>query len=89
MCGSGQGEEEVDSSKAEQSVYLYQRGSRREAKGRDVQHVLRGDDETPSSPYCAGCDESEVLRQGELFGGTREVGNTCDDEGPLLHQISE
>lgn len=58
-------------------------------KGRDIQHVLGGDDETPSSPYRAGCDESEVLRQGELFGGTRKVGNTRDDEGPLLYRISE
>lgn len=85
MCGTGAGEEEVDGSKASTvSITLEKKKGK---KG--VQHVLGGNDETPSGPDCAGCDESEVLGQGELFGGTRKVGDACDDEGPLYHIVSD
>lgn len=49
-----------------------------------VQHVPGGDDHAPTGPDGAGGHEGTVLCEGELFGGTTQVGDTSDDETPLL-----
>jgi hypothetical protein len=41
------------------------------------------DDEAPSSPDQSRAHEGGVLREGELIGGTGEVGGTGKDETPL------
>lgn len=51
--------------------------------GGAVQHVLGADDEAPASPDETGACEGEVLGEGELLGGTGEVGDTGKDERPL------
>lgn len=56
---------------------------------RSVQHVPGLDDHAPTGPDGAGGHEGTVLCEGELFGGTREVGDTSDNQTPLFatHQF--
>lgn len=59
--------------------------------GRSLQHVLGGDDEAPSRPDETGAHQGEVLRKGQLLGGTGQIGDACQDESPLfeLLQVSK
>lgn len=53
------------------------------------QHILGGDDEAPTRPDQTSAHQREVLGKGQLVSGPGEVGNTCQDESPLLkHQES-
>lgn len=85
-------EEEVDGGEAgEPCQYVYSASGRldggehqwREIEGH-VQKVTRLDDEAPSGPDGAGAHERGVLGQGQLISWTSEVGDTGEDEGPLL-----
>jgi hypothetical protein len=48
-----------------------------------VQVVLRLDNEAPASPDDTGAGQGEVLSEGELLGGTSEIGDTGKDKSPL------
>lgn len=50
----------------------------------DVQNVTGLDDQAPASPDGTSAHKSSVLSEGELLGGTVEVGDTGDDKRPLL-----
>ena len=50
---------------------------------KNVQHVLRPDDETPAGPDGARAHERKVLGDGELFGGSHEVGCAGDHDAPF------
>jgi len=43
----------------------------------DVQDIPRLDDKAPPGPDSAGSDERGVGVEGELFGWTGKVGDTC------------
>jgi len=45
--------------------------------------VLGADDEAPARPDCACAHESEVLGEGEGFGGAGEVGGAGEDHAPF------
>lgn len=60
----------------------------KEGEEADVQEVARLDDEAPAGPDHAGSGEGEVLREGELVGGTVEVGDAGEDESPLRKEVS-
>jgi hypothetical protein len=60
------------------------RGSVLEKEERDVQDVSWLNDQAPSCPnHTSGC-ESYILGEGELLCGTGEIGDTGEDETPLL-----
>lgn len=46
--------------------------------------VLGLDDEAPAGPDEAGGGQGGVLGEGEFLGGTGKVGDTGEDESPLL-----
>lgn len=48
------------------------------------QDISRLDDQAPSCPNQPGSCKSTVLCKGELFDGTGEIGDTGEDERPLL-----
>ena len=50
----------------------------------DIQDVTGLDDQAPASPDGTSTHQSSVLGEGELLGGTGEVGDTGDDEAPLF-----
>lgn len=52
--------------------------------GFHIQDVTGLDDQTPASPDGTSTHQSSVLGEGELLGGTGEVGDTGDDKTPLL-----
>lgn len=52
--------------------------------GRDVQNVLWLNDQAPTSPDGTGGGQGSVLGQGEGLGWAPEVGDTGEDECPLL-----
>jgi hypothetical protein len=54
------------------------------AIGFHVQNVTGLDDHAPASPDGTSTHQSSVLGEGELLGGTSEVGDTGDDQTPLL-----
>lgn len=54
------------------------------AIGFHVQDVTGLDDQAPTSPDGTSTHQSSVLGEGELLGGTGEVGDTGDDKTPLL-----
>jgi hypothetical protein len=49
----------------------------------DIQDVTGLDDQAPASPDGTSTHQSSVLGEGELLGGTGEVGDTSDDQAPL------
>jgi hypothetical protein len=49
----------------------------------DIQDVTGLDDQAPASPDGTSTHQSSVLGEGELLGGTGEVGDTGDDQAPL------
>lgn len=57
-----------------------------EKKTACVQVVLRFDDKTPPGPDGPGSRQGQVLRQGELIGGSEEVADPGEDEGPFHHR---
>ena len=58
--------------------------------GDHIQVVLGFDDKAPSSPNNTGAGQGEVLSEGELLGGTSEIGDTGKDKSPLqaTNQVS-
>jgi hypothetical protein len=50
---------------------------------RDVQHVLRSNDEAPPRPDGSCGHESRVLCEGELLGGTEEIRGARQDNTPF------
>jgi hypothetical protein len=46
----------------------------------DSQEVLRFDDEAPTGPNRAGACKGNVLCEGEVLGGAREVTDTRQDD---------
>jgi hypothetical protein len=51
---------------------------------RDIQDVSWLDDQAPSCPDHTSSCEGYILGDGELLCGTREIGDTGEDETPLL-----
>lgn len=49
-----------------------------------IQDVTGLDYQAPASPDGTSTHQSSVLGEGELLGGTSEVGDTGDDKTPLL-----
>lgn len=56
------------------------------AIGFHIQDVTGLDDHTPASPDGTSAHQSSVLGERELLGGTSEVGDTRDDQAPLLEK---
>ncbi len=50
-----------------------------------IQDVSRLNDQAPSGPDEAGSCESGVLSDGELLYWAVEIGDTCEDDCPLVH----
>ena len=48
-----------------------------------AQDVLGLDDQSPPGPDRARGRQGGILRQGELLGRARKVGDASDDDGPL------
>lgn len=47
------------------------------------QYIPRFDDKAPPRPYRSGARERKVLCEGELLGGTAEVTDARQHQGPL------
>ena len=53
------------------------------AVGLHIQDVTGLNDHAPAGPDGTSAHQSSVLGEGELVGGTGEVGDTGDDQAPL------
>lgn len=57
-------------------------------RGVGIQNIPGLDDEAPTGPDDARAGQGEVLGEGELLGGTCEVGDAGDNERPLVSCVS-
>lgn len=86
---SDETEEEVDGGEARGGIYSAWDMTKQDqtwqmAEKKNIQVVLGLDDQAPSSPDKTSAGKSEVLSEGELLNGTREVGDTGKDKSPLF-----